>query len=115
MKNNQQIGNDFEYFLKEEGIFTKVDAVATKRVLAFQIAQAMQQRQFTKTSMATNMRTSRAAVNRLLDPRNTAVTLKTMELAAAALGKRLCVTLEDDDPERQPAFASKGLMEATGE
>jgi hypothetical protein len=45
--------------------------------------------------MAAKMHTSRAAVNRLLDPRNTAVTLKTLEQATAALGKRLRIIIED--------------------
>ena len=96
MKQHKNIGSDFDDFLREEGILPDVEAVATKRVLAYQIEQAMQSRHLSKTAMAAKMRTSRAAVNRLLDPTNNAVTLSTMEQAAAAVGKRLRITLEDD-------------------
>lgn len=95
MRVKRNIGSDFDDFLTEEGILAEVEAVATKRILAFQLEQAMQRCHITKKAMATKMHTSRAAVNRLLDPLNTAVTLKTMEQAAAAVGKRLCITLED--------------------
>lgn len=96
MKKHKNIGSDFDDFLREEGILAAVEAAATKRVLAFQIEQAMQRKHLTKTAMAARMHTSRAAVNRLLDPANTAVTLTTMEQAAAAVGKRLRIILEDD-------------------
>lgn len=103
---SKHIGSDFDDFLKEEGIYAEVEASSTKRVIAFQIQQAMERDHLTKTIMATRMRTSRAAVNRLLDPTNTAVTLRSMEMAAAAVGKRLRITLEDDlESEYDSTFA----------
>jgi hypothetical protein len=39
------------------------------------------------------MNTSRAAVDRLLDPKNESATLATLEKAALAVGKRLQVAL----------------------
>ena len=48
----------------------------------------MEKEGLTKTAMAARMRTSRRALDRLLDPRNTSVTLHTMQKAAAALGRR---------------------------
>jgi DNA-binding Xre family transcriptional regulator len=66
-----------------------VEATAVKRVIAFQIEKEMKRRKLTKTEMASRMKTSRAGVERLLDPANSSVTLSTLERAASALGKRL--------------------------
>ena len=95
MGTHKNIGSDFDSFLIEEDILAEVEATAAKRVLAFQIQQEMENQRLTKTEMAAKMHTSRAAVNRLLDPQNTAVTLNTMEQAATALGKRLRILIED--------------------
>ena len=90
---NQYIGSDFDDFLEEEGLLAEVETRAIKRVVAFQVAALMKQEQLTKTEMAARMQTSRASLNRLLDPSNPSVTLQTLERAAAALGKRLRVEL----------------------
>ncbi|QXD13929.1 helix-turn-helix domain-containing protein [Rhodocaloribacter litoris] len=91
---NPHIGSDFDDFLEEEGMLAEVEAAALKRVLAYQLRQLMQQQQLTKTEMAKRMRTSRASLNRLLDPSNPSVTLQTLERAARALGRRLRIELE---------------------
>jgi hypothetical protein len=90
---NQHIGSSFDDFLEEEGILQEVEAVAVKRVLAFQLEQEMKEKALTKSAMAKLMKTSRGALDRLLDPKNTSVTLHTMDRAAAALGKRIKLTL----------------------
>ncbi len=87
--NEKYIGSDFDDFLKEEGILGETEKVAVKRVLAMQIAELMKEKNLSRTEMAHRMRTSRAALNRLLDPNNESVTLQTMERAATALGKHL--------------------------
>lgn len=94
-KKNPHRGSKFEDFLEEEGILDDVTATATKRVLAWRIAELMKKQRVTKSTMAKRMRTSRAALDRLLDAENTSVTLQTMGRAAAALGKQLSVTLKD--------------------
>jgi DNA-binding Xre family transcriptional regulator len=76
-------------FLREEGLLNTVEATAVKRVIALQIEREMKRRKLTKTEMANRMKTSRAGVERLLDPANSSVTLSTLERAASALGKRL--------------------------
>ena len=91
--NKTRIGGKFEDFLKAEVIFSKVEAVAIKRVITYQIEQEMTRRKLTKAAMARRMRTSRAAFEQLLDPKNTSVTLNTLGKAASALGKRLTVEL----------------------
>jgi hypothetical protein len=91
---NKHIGTDFDEFLKDEAILEDVTAIAIKRVIAWQIEQEMKAQHITKTAMATRMRTSRAALNRLLDETDTSLTLTTLASAAAALGKKLNFSLE---------------------
>ena len=91
--NKDRIGSDFDAFLEEEGILQEVEAIAAKRVLAFQIEREMKMRGLSKTAMAKRMETSRAALDRLLNPENDAVTLKTMWKAASVLGKRLHIEI----------------------
>jgi len=90
---NKHIGGDFDDFLAGEGLLDDAEAVAAKRVIAFQISQEMERCHVTKSEMAQRMKTSRPAVDRLLDPANPSVTLSTLERAASAVGKRLKVEL----------------------
>lgn len=94
-KKNPHLGSKFDDFLAEDGLLEEVTATAMKRVLAWQIVQAMKKQRITKTAMARRMVTSRAALDRLLDTDNTSVTLQTMGRAAAALGKELSIMLKD--------------------
>jgi antitoxin HicB len=89
----KHFGDNFDDYLREEGLFEEVEAAAIKRMVAFQIAQEMKRRKLSKTEMTHRMKTSRAALERLLDPTNPSVTLSTLERAASALGKRLRVEL----------------------
>lgn len=91
--NEEHLGSSLDDFLEEEGLLAEAEAVAVKRVLAFQLAQLMEAQQVSKAEMARRMNTSRTAVNRLLDPNSEAATLTTLEKAAAALGRRLRVEL----------------------
>jgi antitoxin HicB len=91
--NKKHIGENFDDFLQEEGLLEEVEATAIKRMVSFQIAQEMKRRRLTKTEMTHRMKTSRAALERLLDPNNRSVTLSTLERAASALGKKLRVEL----------------------
>lgn len=91
--NQENVGSSLDSFLEEEGLLAEAEAVAVKRVLAFQLAQLMIEQQVTKAEMARRMNTSRTAVDRLLDPESEAATLTTLEKAAAALGRRLHVEL----------------------
>ena len=87
------IGSNFDDFLKEEGLYEQTTAAALKKVLALQIEEAMKTQQLTKTAMAKRMRTSRAALNRLLDDSDTSLTLTTLASAASALGKAVTIEL----------------------
>ena len=89
MKKSNAIGSSFDSFLEEENILVQTEAVAAKRVFAYQMQQAIEKMKLTKTDMAKRMNTSRAAINRLLDPNNTSITLASMESAAIAVGKKV--------------------------
>lgn len=91
--NEKHIGSDFDSFLEENGLLQEVDQAAVKRVLAFQIRELMKENNLTKTDMANRLQTSRAALNRLLDPENESVTLQTMNRAARVLGKQLHLSI----------------------
>ena len=90
---DRHIGSDFDQYLKEEGLIVEVERVAIKRAVAYQVAQFMLNQGLSKTEMAQRMRTSRASLDRLLDPNNGSVTLQTLERAADALGRRLHISL----------------------
>ena len=91
--NKKHQGSNFDDFLQEEQLLGQAEAVALKRVLAFQIAQEMERSHFTKAEMARRMHTSRASLERLLDPSHSSVTLATLERAATVLGKKLKIEL----------------------
>ncbi len=91
---SRRIGSSFDDFLKEDGIYEEAHGIATKRVLAWQIAQAMKEQHITKSKMAERMRTSRTQVERLLDPENNSVQLNTLQRAAEVVGRRLVIELE---------------------
>jgi antitoxin HicB len=78
---------------REEGIYEEVAATAIKRVLARQVDAAMKEKKFSKAEMARRMHTSRAALDRLLDPEYDAVTLSTLRKAATAVGRELRLEL----------------------
>src|SRR5579863_4859524 len=99
-KGNGHSGSTFDSFLEEEGIREEVEAVAIKRVLAWQLQQAMREQQKTKQTVARQLSTSRSQLDRLLDPRNVSVTLDTLARVARALGKRLIVRVADVKAKR---------------
>ena len=93
MKRNPHVGSDFDDFLKREGIFDDVQAIAVKRVLAHQLQQSMRAKRLTKTAMAKRMGTTRAQLDRLLDPENPSAALASVVKAANAVGKRVKISL----------------------
>jgi antitoxin HicB len=92
-KRNKHVGSSLDEFLKEEGILAETRAVALKDAIAWQVQQTMQKEKITKVEMARRMRTSRAALDRLLAPGNASVTLQTLTRAARAVGRDLRIEL----------------------
>lgn len=93
MKHRKHIGSSLDELLTEDGTLAEAEAVALKRVIAWQVERGMSEKRISKSDMARAMRTSRAALDRLLDPSNQSVTLRTMARAAKVLGKRLRMEL----------------------
>ena len=89
----KNVGSTFDSWLREEGLYEKVSATAIKRVVARQVAAAMEEKGLTKVEMARQMRTSRAALDRLLDPENDGVTLSTLQKAATVVGRQVRIEL----------------------
>jgi hypothetical protein len=92
---NPHIGSGFDEFLEEEGIAAEVTARAVREVIAHLVVDHMARAQLTKTEMAARMRTSRQALDRLLDPDGGGLTLDTLERAASAVGKRVRISFDD--------------------
>ena len=90
---NRHFGSSFESWLEEEGIRDEVTAAAAKSVIAEQIAAEMKRRKISKVRMAELMQTSRAQVDRLLDPTSGAATVDTLLRAARAVGRELRLEL----------------------
>ncbi len=86
-------GSSFDGFLAEQGILEECEERAIKQILADRIKAAMEKDRLTKAAMAIRMRTSRRALDRLLDPTNTSVTLHTLQRAAVAIGRQLRLEL----------------------
>jgi len=89
----KNIGSSFDSWLREEGIYEEVSATAIERVLSRQIEAAMEEKGLSKAEMARRMRTSRAALNRLLDPENDSVTLNTLQRAATVIDREVRLVL----------------------
>lgn len=89
---HKNIGSNFEDFLKEEGIFEEVEIAAAKRAFVIQLEAEMKKKKIGKSRLAKIMKTSRTAIERLLDPCQPS-NLATLTEAALALGKHLRLTL----------------------
>ena len=91
--NHKNIGSNLNDFLQEEGILAEVERAAIKEVVASQILNLMSEQKISKVEMSRRMGTSRSALDRLLDPSNASVSLKTLDKAASSLGRKLNIQL----------------------
>lgn len=92
-KKTKHIGSSFNDFMKEEGLHEEASAVAIKRVLAWELEQAMEKEGVSKNEMAKRMHTSRSQLDRILDPDYDKVRLDTVFKAARALGREVRLEL----------------------
>ena len=93
--NTKHIGTLFDQCLLEEGILADVQQESVKKVLALTLQEEMKRKKISKVAMAKKLQTSRAALNRILDPLHKAITLGTMERVATVLGKKVMIVLVD--------------------
>lgn len=94
MPKNPHYGPTLDSFLEEEGLLEQAEAVAIKRVIAYELADILERENVTQADLARRMGTSKAAVNRLLNPENPSITLHTILKAAHALGKKVTFSIE---------------------
>jgi predicted XRE-type DNA-binding protein len=92
-KRNPHHGSTIDDFLREEGVLEQFQAVAIKEVIAWQIQKAMKEKKLSKNKMADLMHTSRAQLDRLLDPEQGNVTIETLQRAANVLGRPLRIEI----------------------
>ncbi|HUK25315.1 MAG TPA: hypothetical protein VLV49_12105 [Terriglobales bacterium] len=88
----KNMGSSIDDFLKQENIFEEAQAQAVKEVVAWQLARAMKKKKLSKTRMAALLKTSRAQVDRILDPKRD-ITLSSLQRAAALVGQRVVIEL----------------------
>ncbi len=93
MVKEKNVGSTLESFLKEEGNYEDAQSTAIKRVISWQLQETMKKQNISKSEMARRMKTSRAQLDRLLDPENDKVQLDTLYKAASAVGKELHLEL----------------------
>jgi len=93
MAENKHAGSSIDEFLHEEGVAEEFQAIAIKEVIAWQLAQAMKDRKISKSKLAQMMHTSRAQVDRVLDPKDGNVTIATLQRAATVIGRKVQVDL----------------------
>ena len=94
-RRNRYVGSSFDEFLRSEGLYEEVTTLAWKRVLSWEVTEAMRKEGISKSEMARRMGTSRSQLDRFLDPQNPNVLLETVQKAAVAVGKRLTIGLTD--------------------
>jgi antitoxin HicB len=92
---NKHIGSDFNDFLMQENMLGEVEAEAMKRVIAYAIQNYIDENAIKKSKFAKQMQTSRSQLDRLLDPDNTSLNLKSLAIAAAAMGKHIEIRISD--------------------
>lgn len=92
-KKNSAIGSSFDEFLADQGLLEGATAVAIKRVIAWQLVEAMRAEGITKKALAEKMNTSRSHLDRLLDDRDTGLTIETLGKAARALRRNVRIEL----------------------
>jgi predicted XRE-type DNA-binding protein len=92
-KRNRHHGSSVDDLLRDEGVLEQFQAAAIKEVIAWQIQEAMKERKLSKNRMADLMHTSRAQLDRLLDPEQGNVTIETLQRAATVLGRSLRIEL----------------------
>lgn len=93
-KKNKHIGSTLDSYLQEQGLLEHTEAVAIKRLIAYQLKAYLEEEGMTQTELASRMKTSKSAVNRLLNPNNSSVTLQSLINAAQALGKTLSLSIK---------------------
>jgi antitoxin HicB len=92
-RKNRHHGSSVDDLLRDEGVLDQFQAAAIKEVIAWQIERAMKEKKLSKNRLAELMQTSRAQLDRLLDPERGNITIETLQRAANALGRSLRIEI----------------------
>jgi DNA-binding phage protein len=92
MRGKSVFGDSFDDFMIEEGVFDEARELAEKKLIACQLEQEMKAQKLTKSAVARKMKTSRVAVDNILDPSYNS-SVETLSRFARALGKKLTISL----------------------
>jgi DNA-binding phage protein len=84
---NPHRGSSLDSFLREEGIHAEATTAALKRVIAWQLREAMRDQKLSKVAMAARMGAPRSQLDRVLNPEDGNVTIDTLQRAARAVGR----------------------------
>ncbi|MGM0760814.1 MAG: helix-turn-helix domain-containing protein [Thermodesulfobacteriota bacterium] len=101
MTASKHIGQTFDQFLQEDGIYEEVQLMALRKTISHQIKMLMQQENMKKSELARKMGTSRSSLERLLSDESSNITLNTINKAALVLGKRVDISLVDLTPQEE--------------
>ncbi|OEZ01688.1 MULTISPECIES: XRE family transcriptional regulator [Stenotrophomonas] len=115
MSRNKHVGSSFDDFLESEGLLEESEALAVKRVIAWQVAEAMKAGNVSKATLAKRMHTSRSQLDRVLDEADTGLTLDTLSRTATALGYRIKVDLVAPDVVVAKTQVTKRRKSAVGQ
>jgi DNA-binding phage protein len=91
--NSKHLGTHLEDLLAEDGRLEEATLNAVKSVIAWQLGEEMRKKKITKARMAEMMKTSRAQLDRVLDPESGNTTIETLQRAAKIVGRGLRVEL----------------------
>jgi len=106
MKKKKHVGSTFESFLEDENIFEEVNAAAIKSIIARHLSEHMKKHSISKSKMADKLKTSRTGLERLLDPKNYAMTLLTINRVASVLGKKVNINLVNSEKKKKETLSS---------
>jgi antitoxin HicB len=92
-RRNPRHSSSIDDFLKEEGVLEQFQATAIKEVISWQLQKAMKEKKLSKNKMAELMHTSRAQLDRLLDPEQGNISIETLQRAANVLGRSVRIEI----------------------
>lgn len=106
---NKHIGSTLQSLFDELGEGEEFHLVAQKKAFVIAAEQRMRTLKMSKNALAKRMRTSRPAIDRLLDPNNTSLTFASLNRATRALGLDFSLAFFEAKPRRGSPGENKKL------
>jgi predicted XRE-type DNA-binding protein len=87
------IGDNFDDFMIEQGLYDEAKEISMKKLIVLKLKQEMEAQNLSKSNIAKMMRTTRVAVDNILNPDyNTSI--GTLERFASVLGKTIHIFVQ---------------------